>query len=175
MKLDGVVGVLQRVACQDQDDRLARVDLALLTELLEPRERDGRCRLTAQAFGAQLCLGDRDFSFGDVKAPAIAFLYDARGLAPRSWIANADRSGARMSLHRLQYGAVVFSDAPDQGVGSGRLNDRDARHARDKLQLFQFAEALAQRGAVPQIPAGDDDVIRHVPVEGLRNLERRGL
>ena len=40
---------------------------------------------------------------------------------------------------------------------------------------MQLAKALAQRRTVPQIPARNNQVVRHIPVEGLGNLKGRRL
>ena len=60
MKIDGVFGVLERVAGEEEHDWFAASDLALPHQLFQAGEGDGRCRLAADAFRADLGLGEGD-------------------------------------------------------------------------------------------------------------------
>ena len=70
MVVDGVLGVLEGVAGEDEDDALFAVDVALGDQLFEPGEGDGGGGFAADAFGADLGLGEGDLGFGDLLAPA---------------------------------------------------------------------------------------------------------
>jgi hypothetical protein len=94
MVLDGVLGVLQRVAGEEQDGGLFPADAAVGNKLFEARERDGGGGLAADAFGADLGLGEGDLLLSDLFAPAAGGGEDADGFLPRGWIPNSDGGGA---------------------------------------------------------------------------------
>ena len=102
MEFDGVVGVLERVAGEHQNHGLVGGDDALGAQFLQPGQGDGRGRLAAQSFGAELGLGDGDLRLGHVEAPAAGLLNDPRRLAPGGGIADANGGGAGVRLDRLQ-------------------------------------------------------------------------
>src|ERR1044071_2488623 len=55
---------------------------------------------------------------------------------------------------------------------AGCLYDCDLRLAIDQSGLQQLAKALAKRGAVAKVSTRQDEMIRHLPVELLGELER---
>ena len=82
---------------------------ALCAQLFQAGQGYGGSRLAAQAFGAQLGLGHRDFGFRDVQAPAAGFLNHAGCLAPGGRIADADGGGPGVRLHGLQFCASAIA------------------------------------------------------------------
>src|SRR5215469_7544085 len=68
--VDGVGRILQGVSGEDEDDTLFPADFALGDELLEASESNGRGGFAADAFGADLGLGEGDLLLGDLLAPA---------------------------------------------------------------------------------------------------------
>ena len=80
-----------------------------------------------------------------------------------------------MCLHRLKRRAAILGQAAHQRIRPRGLNHGDLRHPRREAQFEHLAEALAQRGRVAQIAAGHNQVVGHIPVEGLGNLEGRRL
>ncbi len=63
MEVDGVVGILQRVAGEHQHHGFGVADGALRAQLLEPSESNSGSRLAAQAFGSQLRFCYRNLGF----------------------------------------------------------------------------------------------------------------
>ena len=60
-------------------------------------------------------------------------------------------------------------------IGAFGLDDADLRHALDEAEVLHLRESLAQRGAVGEVSAGNDDVVRNLPFHLLQHLEGRCL
>src|SRR5580692_8551256 len=122
MKIDRVVGVLEGVPGQQENNRLASADLSLGTQLLQAGESHGGSRLTAQTLGAKFRLRDRNLGFGDIEAPAVRVLDDAHRLAPRSRIADTNSRSPRVRLHRFQFPAMVRGKTTYERIGAFGLD-----------------------------------------------------
>ncbi len=118
MVVDGVGGVLEGVAGEDEDDALFAGDLALGYELLEAGEGDGGGGFAAYAFGADLGLGEGDLLLGGLFAPAAGGSESAEGFAPGGGVADADGGGAGVGFDGDQFPAAVLFE------GSGRAGWR---------------------------------------------------
>ncbi len=79
---DGVVGVFERVACEQQDDSFARLHLALLQKFFEAGERYGRGRLAANSLFADFGFCQRNLGFACLLAVTAGLLNDAYSLFP---------------------------------------------------------------------------------------------
>ncbi len=175
--VDGVVGVLEGMAGEDEDDALFPADLALGDELLEASEGDGGGGLAADALGADLGLGEGDLLLGDLLAPAA-------GGAEGTERPCARRPGLpmRMAVARVlaltgisSFAAVVVGEPAIERVGAFGLDDADLRDARDEAEMVHLGEALGKCGAVGEVAAGNDDVLGDLPLELLDELEGGGL
>jgi hypothetical protein len=80
--VDGVAGILERVAGEQQDGGLFLADAAVGDQLLQAGERDRRGGLAADALRADLGLGQRDLALGDLLAPAAGRGQHAHRLLP---------------------------------------------------------------------------------------------
>jgi hypothetical protein len=58
---------------------------------------------------------------------------------------------------------------------AGGLDDADLRNAVDEAEVEHLREALAEGGAVGEVTAGDDDVVRDLPIALLEDFECRCL
>ena len=119
-----------------------------------------QARVTAEAaqqprFGYDFGLGDGDLGLGDIEAEAASDLDDLGGLAPGGRSAGANGSGAGVGLDRLEGCAFGVGERRTR-TGSGGLDDGDARLAGAGAELVQLAKAFAEREAVPEIAAGND-------------------
>ncbi len=141
--VDGVLRVLQGVAGEDKHDALLRGDLAEGDELLEAGEGDGGGGFAADAFGADLGLGEGDLLLGDLLAPAAEVVDDGGGLAPGGGVADADGGGAGVGGDGL-HDAVGVDEPAVERVGAFGLDDADLRHARDEAELMHLHEALCR-------------------------------
>src|SRR6185312_9002560 len=163
-----------RVAGKDEDDSLFASDLAHGNKLFESGEGNGRGRLATYALSADLGFGKGDLLLGDLFAPAAEPVDDVGSLAPGGGIADADRRSPGVCGNGTHHAVGVHEPAVER-IGSLGLNDADLRDARDEAQTVHLDEALAQRGGVGQVAAGNDDVVRYLPVELLKNLEGGSL
>jgi hypothetical protein len=75
-----------------------------------------------------------------------------------------------MRIAEARVSACTGSSAIER-IGAFGLDDADLRHAVDKAKMHHLGEALAQRGAVGQIAARNDDVVRNLPLSLLQDLE----
>ncbi len=155
--------------------RSSRADLALSDELLEAGEGDGGGGFAADALGADLGLGEGDLLLGDLLAPAAGGAESSEGLAPGGGVADTDGGGAGVGLDGDEFPAVVVHDGAVERVGSLGLDDADLGDARDEAEVVHLGEALAERGAVGEVAAGDDDVLGDLPLELLEEFEGGGL
>src|ERR1700758_1108235 len=101
MEVDRVVGIFERVPGEQQHDSLSAGNFALRPKLLETSQSHRRGGLASQTLSTQFSLGDGDFGLADIEAPSACVLDDSCGFAPRSRVANANRSCTRMSLNGL--------------------------------------------------------------------------
>ena len=60
-------------------------------------------------------------------------------------------------------------------VGVLGLRHDDARQLLDEAEVAHHQQALAERADVAEVAAGDDDPVRHLPVELLHDLDADGL
>ena len=109
--------------------RSSRRDAALRDELLEAGEGDGGGGLAADAFGADLGLGEGDLLLGGLLAPAAHVFDDAGGLAPAGGVADADGGGAGLGGDGLHLAVVVVEPAVERVRALG-LDDADLGDAR---------------------------------------------
>src|ERR1700735_2844108 len=70
MEMDGVIGVLERVSCEEQHDGLSSCNLALCEQFFQPGKRDGGSWFAAETFRADLRLGDSNLSLTYIETPA---------------------------------------------------------------------------------------------------------
>ena len=99
---------------------------------------------------------------------------DVGGLAPGGGVADADGGGAGFGGDGA-HDAVGVGEPAVEGIGALGLDDADLGHAGDEAELVHLLEALAEGGGVGEVAAGDDDVVGHLPVELLEELEGGGL
>jgi hypothetical protein len=175
MEVDGVIGILERVAGEHQHHRLAGFHRSLARSFFSPGQRDRRRRLAAQALrrptppwqwrSPPRSRPGTSRRSPEWPAPPCATRPDCRCGWP--WPACAPPP-APAKLRS-------FRQAAHQRIGALGLDHRDARHPRHQPQLVQLAEALAQRRTVAQVAAGHNQVVGHIPIEGLGNLEGRRL
>ena len=171
MIVDGVVGVFEGVAGEDEDGALLGADAAIGDELFEACEGDGGSWFAADAFGADLGLGEGDFGFGDLLAPAAGGLEGLHGFLPARGIADANGGGAGFGGDGGEFGAVVVAYGLKERVCTFGLDDGDFGEAGDKAELAHFREALGKGGGVGEIAAGDDYVLGDLPVHLFEELD----
>ena len=173
--VDGVLGILESVAGEQEHDTILGGDLALSDEFLEAGQGNGGGGLAADAFGADLGLGQGNLLLGGLFTPAAGLFKGGDGLAPGGWVANANRAGSGVSGDGVQFASAVCLHGPVKGIGAFGLDDADAGKARNQAELVHFAESLAERGAVGEVAAGHDQVLGNLPVELLDELKGDGF
>jgi hypothetical protein len=60
-------------------------------------------------------------------------------------------------------------------IGALGLDDADLRHAVDEADVLHLHKALAQRGGVGEVAAGDDQVLGHLALHLFDDLHRGRL
>ena len=94
----------------------------------------------------------------------------AAALRQRCRVADADGGGAGIGLDGA-HDAVGVGEPAVEGVGALGLDDADLGGTWDEADVVHLLEALAERGGVGEVAAGDDDVIGQLPVELLEDLD----
>ncbi len=94
-------------------------------EFFEAGEGGGGGGLAADAFGADLGLGEGDLVLGGLLGPAAGGVDGVNGLAEGGGIADADGGGAGVGDDGGDVGAVVFLHGAEEGVGAFGLDDGD--------------------------------------------------
>ncbi len=120
MELDGEVRILELMAGEDQNDRFAGFDEPAKTQLLEPRQRDGRGRFAPDAIGANFGFGNGDLDFRNLFDLTAGRLQHAQRFLPRCRIADAYGGRQRVGSHRFELLAAELAYA------SGRTDSRPA-------------------------------------------------
>ena len=146
-----------------------------LHQLLQPGERDCRGWLTPHAVGADLGFRHRDFRFAHLLDATVRCFQHAQRLLPRSWIANANRGRQGVCFDRHQFSALLFVDGAIERICAFCLNDRNLRHRVNQSEPFHLKECFAQRRIVAQVAAGNDDVVGHLPIQLLEQLDGGSL
>ena len=98
----------------------------------------------------------------------------AQRFLPVYRIADANRGSFRARLHRHD----LRRARGDHGVkraGALGLHHHQPRQFIDKAQLLQFAQPLADRRHVPQIPAGNHQIVGNTPIALLQDFEHDGF
>ena len=55
------------------------------------------------------------------------------------------------------------------------MNDAELREAIDQAEAQHFVQAFAERGAISHVSAGNDDMVRDLPLALLKHFEGDGL
>ena len=71
--------------------------------------------------------------------------------------------------------ASELAHAAVERIRAVRLDDGKLRQARDQFKIAHFDQRLANRRAVSEIAAGDDDVVRRLPRELLHEFDGGGF
>src|SRR5208282_5003970 len=90
---------------------------------------------------------------------------------PRCRIADAYGGRERVGSHGFELLSAELVHAAVEWICASRLDDGKLRQARDQFDLKHFKQRLADRGTVPEISSGNDDVIRRLPRELLHKFD----
>src|SRR5262249_45729252 len=85
--------------------------------------------------------------------------------------ADANCGGAGFSLHADEVLDCGFAHGANKRIGSFSLNDRQFGKARDQAKVAGFKQCFADRGAISEIAAGNDDVVGGLPVKLLEQFK----
>ena len=100
MELEREIRILKQVAGQDQHHGFVLLHESLSDQLLQPGERDCRCRLAADAVRSNFRLRQRHFDLAHLLDRAAGRLEHAHRFFPRRRTSNPDGSRHSFSMHR---------------------------------------------------------------------------
>ena len=143
-------------------------------DLLERRQRHGGVRAVEHARAIRTRGGLGQLALARLFDDAVELLERANGLVDRDRVADLDgRRERRPRLHRLE--RPVRQIRGVERVGGLRLRDDDPRALGDEPELEHHLEARGDRADVPEVAAGQDHDVGHLPIELLNDLERQRL
>ena len=190
---DGRGRILEQVAGEDADDALGGVDQAALDQFARAGDAGGAGGFAAEAPATDLGLGVENFLIGDaldhaahqVEGPETFFQVDrAVDFDGAGQGFGAAAGGVHGGIETVDLGVVHSAAVPaeafvvDQAierVGSGGVDDGQARDFFDQAQFEEFGEGLAERAGVAEVAAGYDNPVGNFPVERFEDAEHDGL
>ena len=149
-------------------------DQSLLAGLLQRRRTGDAGGFAEHAAGtAQQALGGQDLLIGDVHGDAVGLADGHEGLICIAGHAYGDGVGDGVLLHGLP-GLVLLDGAVD-GIAAQRLAGDQAGQLVDEADGVQVFKALPHTGDRAAVAHGDGQVVGHLPVQLLGDLQRHGL
>ena len=172
--LDGVGHILQAVAGDHGHHGGVAGDESLLAGLLQCRRAGDAGRLTEHTAGtAQQALSRQDLLVGDVDGNTVGLADGGQRLVGVAGHAHGNGVGDGVLLHRLP--RLILLDGAVDGVAAQRLGGDQAGQLVDKADGVQILKALPHAGNGAAVTHGDGQIVGHLPVQLLGDLQRHRL
>ena len=167
---DGVGNILETVARHHGDDSSIGGDQALLAGLLQRRRAGDTGRLTEHAAGlTQQALGSQNLLIRHADGETVGLADGSQSLVGVAGHANGDGVGDGVLLHRLPR-SVVLNGAVD-GIAAVGLGGDQTGQLVDEADGVQILKALPHAGDGAAVTHGDGEIIGHLPVQLLGDLQ----
>ena len=172
--LDGVGHILQAVAGDHGHHGGVLLDQPLLAGLLQ---RGGACdagRLAEHAAGAaQQTLRGQDLLVRHAHGDTVGFTDGGQGLVGVPGHAHGNGVGDGVLLHGIPLGIVL--NGPVDGIAAVGLGGNEPGQLVNEADGIQILEALPHTGDGAAVTHGDGQIVGHLPIQLLGNLQRHGL
>ena len=161
----------QTVRRGDDDHALFFVNLAGLEQFDQNRQRHAGVRAVEHAGAIAQRRGVGQFLLGGLLDDAVELFQRADRLLDADRVADLNGAGqCFLRLDRLERLEVLQVRAVKR-IGPLGLRDDDARQFGNQAEVFHHHQALAERGHVAEVAAGNDHHVGHLPVELLDDFD----
>ena len=159
----------------DDHHALGFVDLASFQQFDQRGQGHAGVRAVEHAGAVTERGGIGEFRLAGLFDDAVELLQRADGLLDAYRVADLDGAGEGFfGADGLERFKMPLIRAVKRVCPLG-LGDDDARQFRDEAEVLHHPQPFAERGDVAEVAAGNDDDIRHFPVELLDDFDADGL